>query len=107
MFFSPTRPSERVLNSGGPPMIIVLAMGLSWVIDVRWCCLAKAWVTVTESLSCAVEGLRISSEDGSLAVSAESTSAVVAALLVVSTEVVSSAPLYSGMTVIAPFSIWG
>ena len=59
-----------------------------------------------QSLSCAEEGFRISSEDGSFALSAASTCAVVAALLLVSTEAVSSAPLYSGMTVTAPFSIW-
>ena len=66
-----------------------------------------AWVTVTESLSWAEEGLRISSVEGSLAVSAASTCAVVAAVLLVSTDVVSSAPLYSGMMLIAPFSICG
>ena len=77
------------------------------MIEVRWCCLANASVTVTESLSCADEGFRISSEVGSFALSAASTWAVVAAVLVVSTEVVSSAPLYSGMTVTAPFSISG
>ena len=68
---------------------------------------AVAWVTVTESLSWADEGLRISSVEGSLALSAESTSAVVAAVLLVFTDVVSSAPLYSGMMLIAPFWICG
>jgi len=68
---------------------------------------ARAWVTVTESLSWAEEGVRISSVEGSLAVSAASTSAVVAAVLLVSTDVVRSAPLYSGMMLIAPFWICG
>ena len=70
--------------------------------DVRWSLVAVAWVTVTESLSCAEDGLRISIVDGSFALSALSTSVVVAAVLLVSTDVVSSAPLYSGMMLIAP-----
>jgi hypothetical protein len=66
-----------------------------------------AWVTVTESLSWADEELRISSDEGSLDFRAASTSAVVAAVLLVSTDVVSSAPLYSGMILIVPFWICG
>ena len=62
---------------------------------------AVAEVTVTESLSCAADELRISAEDGSFAASAAFTWAVVTAVEVLSTDVVSSAPLYSGMTVIA------
>ena len=68
---------------------------------------AVAWVTVTESLSWAVEELRISRVEGSLALSAAFTSPVVAAVLFVSTEVVSRAPLYSGRMLIEPFSICG
>ena len=75
--------------------------------DVRWYLVAVAWVTVMESLSSADEELRISSELGSLAFSAALTSSVLAAVLVGSTDVVSRAPLYSGMIVIAPFSISG
>ena len=88
-------------------MTMFFANGLRSAIDFRWYLFAVAWVTVTESLSWADEGLRISSVDGSLAVSAASTSAVVAAVLLVSTDVVSRAPLYSGMMVIAPLSICG
>ena len=69
--------------------------------------MANAWVTVTESASCAGDGLSISRDLGSLASSAASTWAVVAAVLVGSTGPVSSAPLYSGMIEIAPFAISG
>ena len=40
--------------------------------DFRWSLFAVAWVTVTESLSWAEEGLRISRVEGSLAFSAAS-----------------------------------
>src|SRR5271155_2542983 len=73
----------------------------------RWYRLANAWVTVTESLSWADDGLRISSDAGSVALSCASTWAVVAAVLDGSTAVVSRAPLSSGMIVMAPFSISG
>ena len=99
--------SARVLNSGGPPKVMVCAMGFRSAIDFRWCLAANACVTVTESASWAEDGLSISSVLGSLALRAASTWAVVAAVLVGSTEVVSSAPLYSGMIVTAPFLICG
>src|ERR1700743_314767 len=95
-------PSARVWNSDGPPMTQVLATEDRSEIDVRWYLAALAWVTVIESLSCAAEEFRISTELGSLAVSAASTSAVLVAVPVLSTDVVSSAPLYSGMIEIAP-----
>ena len=95
------------MHSGGPPKAMVCAMGLRSAIDFRWCLAANAWVTVTESASCADDGLSIPSVLGSLALRAASTWAVVDAVLVVSTDVVSSAPLYSGMIVIAPRWICG
>ena len=69
--------------------------------------MAVAWVTVIESLSCAGAELRISTELGSLAFSAAFTSAVLVAVLVLSTNVVSRAPLYSGMIVMAPLTTSG
>src|SRR5579875_3865617 len=107
MFLRPMIPSARVLNSGGPPMTKFFATDDRSEIDFRWYLLAVAWVTVIESLSCAGAGLRISSELGSLDFSAASTSAVLAAVLFGSTEVVSRAPLYSGMIVIAPLATCG
>ena len=88
-------------------MTMFLATGLRSAIEVRWYFFAVAWVTVTESLSCAEEELRISTDEGSLALSAAFTSAVVAAVLLVSTDVVSSAPLYSGMMLTAPLTTSG
>ena len=88
-------------------MTMFFANGLRSEMDFRWSLFAVAWVTVTESLSWADEGSRISSVEGSLAFSAASTSAVVAAVLLVSTDVVSRAPLYSGMMLIAPLVICG
>src|ERR1700749_4968772 len=101
-FFSPTMPSARVLNSDGPPMTQPFATEDRSEMDFRWYLVALAWVTVIESLSCAAEEFRISAVLGSLALRAAFTAAVLAALLVVSTDVVSSAPLYSGMIEIAP-----
>src|SRR5260370_21723203 len=100
-------PSARVLNSGGPPITKFFATGVRSEIDVRWSVFAVAAVTVTESLSSADEELRISTDDGSFAVSAAFTSAVDTALLVLSTDAVRKAPLYSGMTVIAPETTCG
>ena len=100
-------PSARVLNSGGPPKTKSFATGARSAIDVRWYLVAVAWVTVTESLSCADEELRISTELGSLAFSSALTASVLAAVLFGSTDVVSRAPLYSGMTVIAPLTTSG
>src|SRR6266545_314218 len=97
-------PSARVLNSDGPPMTRLFARGARSEIAFRW---YLAEVTVTESLSCADAELRISSEDGSFAFRSALTSAVVAAVLFLSTEVVSSAPLYSGRMLIAPETICG
>ena len=73
-------PSERVLNSGGPPSTMLLAYGLRSAIDLRWYLAAVAWVTVIESLSWAGAGFSTVSVDGSLAASAASTSAVVFAV---------------------------
>ena len=75
--------------------------------DFRWYLAALAWVMVIESLSCAAEEFRIFTELGSLALRAALTSAVLAAVLVLSTDVVSSAPLYSGMIEIAPLTTSG
>src|SRR6266498_967106 len=100
-------PSARVLNSDGPPMTRLFARGARSEIAFRWYLAAVAEVTVTESLSCADAELRISSEDGSFAFRSALTSAVVAAVLFLSTEVVSSAPLYSGRMLIAPETICG
>ncbi len=86
---------------------MLAASGLSCAIELRWYLVANAWVTVTESLSWAGDGLRICSDAGSLALSCASTWAVVAAVLDGSTAEASRAPLYSGMIVMAPFSIWG
>src|SRR5215469_5613510 len=94
--------SERVLHSDGPPKTIVCASGLRSPIELRWWALANACVTVTESLSVAAEEFRISRVDGRPDLSAALTSLVVAAVLVGSTDTVSSAPLYSGMMLIAP-----
>jgi hypothetical protein len=73
------------LNSGGAPKTMLAASGLSCAIELRWCLAANACVTVTESLSWAV----------------------VTAVPDGSTTVVSRAPLYSGMIVMAPFLISG
>src|SRR5271167_1475441 len=100
-------PSARVLNSDGAPSTQPLAYGLRSAIDLRWYLAAVAAVTVIESASWAGAGLRISSEDGSLAVSAASTAAVVLAVEVLSTSPESSAPLYSGKMVIAPLTACG
>src|SRR5580698_9062606 len=100
-------PSGRVLNSDGAPSTQPLAYGFRSAIDFRWYLAAVAAVTVTESESWAGAGLRISSEDGSLAVSAASTAAVVLAVEVLSTSTESSSPLYSGKMVIAPLTTCG
>src|ERR1700722_12248153 len=98
-------PSGRVVNSGGAPSTQPLASGLRSAIDLRWYLAAVAAVTVRASESWAGAGLRISSEDGSLAGRAAPPSAVVLSLDVLSTSPESSAPLYSGKMVIAPLTI--
>src|SRR5277367_6552879 len=98
-------PSGRVVNSDGAPSTQLLAYGLRSAIDFRWYLAAVAAVTVIASESWAGAGIRISSEDGSLAVRAASSSAVVFAVEVLSTSPESSAPLYSGKMVIAPLTI--
>src|ERR1700687_4045579 len=100
-------PSARVGNSGGPPMTKYFATGERSEIEVRGYLVAVAWVTVIESLSCAGAEFRISTELGSLAFSSAFTSAVLAAVLFGFTDVVSRAPLYSGMIVIAPLTTSG
>ncbi len=77
MALRPGRPSGRDLNSDGAPKVQLAAYGLRSAIVLRWYLAAVAAVTVTESESWAGAGLRISSEDGSLAVRAASTAAVV------------------------------
>ena len=88
-------------------MTMLAAYGFRSAIDFRWYLAAVAWVTVTESLSVAEAGLSTSSEDGSLAASAASTSVVVFAVLDGSTATESRVPLYSGMIEIVPFWICG
>src|SRR5579859_1224858 len=100
-------PSGRVLNSDGAPSTQPLAYGLRSAIDLGWYLDAVAAVTVIESESWAGAGLRIVSVDGSLAISAASTAAVVLAVEVGSTSADSSSPLYSGKIVIEPLAICG
>ncbi len=74
--------------------------------DFRSYLAAVCGLTVTESLSSASAELRISTDGGSFAFSSALISSVVAALLFSSTDVVSRAPLYSGITLMPPLTTW-
>ena len=76
--------------------------------DVRWYFFAVAWVTVTESLSWADGGIEDLQRRRQLGLQGRvHLRRWSRPCCSVSTDVVSSAPLYSGMMLIAPFSICG
>ncbi len=103
--FRPLRPWCRAWNSGEPPMTRSLAASLRSAMEdfsVRPYFFAVVALTVTESLSSAGAGSSSVSPESSLAAMA----AVVASTVfgaALESRYASSAPLYSGSTVIEPF----
>ena len=98
---SPGAPVCRVFHSGGPPRVSWPATGCRSAIDLRLYLSAVSLVTVTESLSSAVDWSRTVSFAGTLVFSAANTSSEVTWVAFLS-KYCRSTPLYSGIRSIEP-----